>query len=95
MKLEEQRYVAADDFKKVLRAIIKRDIATAVDEELGDANLRLHDEVLSDLTSDEKVDTLIKEMAQEEIQDAVTRGEHIPAPLMLLAGYPISGYGQC
>ena len=95
MRLDEQRYVAADDFKRVLRAIIKRDIASAVEEELGDSNLRLHNDVLSDLTSDEKIDALIREMAQEEIQDAVTRGEQIPAHLMFLAGFPISGYGRC
>jgi len=82
------------EFKKLLATQVKLDIASAIREHPhleGDAATAAY----NTLTRSETVDDLVRDLAYEEAQDAVTRGEIPPAALLLLAGFQANPVGQC
>jgi len=75
-----------DEYKKLLGLQIKLDIAKAVREHPhleGDDLERAYTQLADDATIEE----LVRELANEEVQDTVSRGQIPPAAMLALAGF--------
>ena len=80
------RKVLLDKFKEALEVQIKLDIAETIRHHPhldGDASLRAYNE----LANPESIDRMVRDLAQEEVESAIDRGELPAAAILHLAGY--------
>ncbi len=81
-----QREAAFEQIKKLLATQIKLDIATTIRQHphiKGEAELSAYEA----LANDASVNQLLAELAHEEVQDAIARGQMPAASFLHLAGF--------
>ena len=82
------------EFKKLLTVQIKLDIASTIREDPSldtESSKRAYEK----LADDSHIDRLVRDLAYEETQAAVERGEVPPAALLLLAGFKPNPIRDC
>ena len=83
-----------DEMRDILASQIKVDIAQAIRQHptLSGAEAVA---AYNDMTDATKIDGLVRDLAYEEAQAAVARGEAPPAALFRLAGFTPNPIGDC
>ena len=82
------------EYRKLLGMQIKLDIAQALREHPhleGSNEKRAYDKLADNAT----IDALVRELANEEVQDTVSRGHLPPAAMLALAGFKPNPATSC
>ena len=74
-----------DEYKQILGLQIKLDVARAIRDH-SDPEERDLDPAYDKLASSDTIQSMVKELAVEEVVDTIARGEVPPAALLALAG---------
>ena len=82
------------EYRKLLGMQIKLDIAQAIREHphLKGGNQKLAYDKLADNAT---IDAMVRELANEEVQDTVSRGHLPPAAMLALAGFKPNPSTSC
>jgi hypothetical protein len=93
MESPTKREATLGALKKLMAAQIKLDIASTIRHHphmTGESSQKAY----RTLANDETVDELVRQLAKEEVEAAVTRGEIPAASFLLLAGYNQNVIGE-
>ena len=75
-----------EEYRRLLGLQIKLDIAALIREH-PHLEGRASQNAFNELASNETIDKLVRELAYEETQDAVSRGKMPPPAMLALAGF--------
>jgi hypothetical protein len=94
MKNDTGPELLLQEYRKLLGMQIKLDIAKAIREHphLEGGNQKLAYDKLADNAT---IDALVRELANEEVQDTVSRGHLPPAAMLALAGFKPNPAATC
>lgn len=91
--LRDKQARALAEFKRLMATQIKVDIASAIRQHPhlhGDSATHAY----NTLASDNSVNELVTELARDEVEDALARGEVPAAAFLHLAGYPTNDVAE-
>ncbi len=90
---DDRQGAALDAIKKLMATRIKLDIAATVRANPNISAERTQ-EVFNLLANDETVDGLVRDLAREEVEAAIARGQLPSASFLHLAGYKRNQLGE-